>query len=73
MTQPEAQLLPTLSRLSVQSLADFSRRLLPGYQIGQEVRGRRQLLQAPVPLNACWLDCPPRGLGHRSNTLPIVS
>lgn len=39
LTQPEASLLPTLSQLSVQSLADFSRRLLPGYQPGQEVGG----------------------------------
>lgn len=37
LTQPEAQLLPSLSGLSVQTLADFSRRLLPGYQPGQEV------------------------------------
>lgn len=37
LTQPEAQLLPPLSRLSVQTLADFSRRLLPGFQAGQEV------------------------------------
>lgn len=40
LTQPESQLLPTLSKLSVQSLADFSRRLLPGHQIGQEVRSQ---------------------------------
>lgn len=31
LTQPEAQLLPPLSRLSVQSLADFSARLPPGW------------------------------------------
>ena len=41
LTQPEAQLLPTLSTLSVQSLADFSRRLLPGYRPGEEVSGGR--------------------------------
>ena len=31
LTQPEAQLLPVLSNLSVTSWADFSRRLPPGY------------------------------------------
>ena len=51
MTQPEAQLLPVLSRLSVQTFADFSRRLLPGHKIGQEVsRQPREVL-----LDACWL------------------
>ena len=59
MTQPEAQLLPTLSRLSVQSFADFSRRLLPGHQIGQEVSSWRQVLEAP--LDACWLAGWPAG------------
>ncbi len=44
LTQPESQLLPTLSKLSVQTLADFSRRLLPGHQIGQEVRGALTLV-----------------------------
>lgn len=37
LTMPEAALLPPLSRLSVQSMADFSRRLPPGLRLGQQV------------------------------------
>jgi hypothetical protein len=37
LTGPEAALLPPLSALSVQSMADFSRRLPPRLHPGQQV------------------------------------
>lgn len=53
LTQPESQLLPPLIRLSVQTLADFSRRLPAGFQPGQQVS--EAWVQGSVCLDAAGL------------------
>ena len=62
LTQPEAQLLPVLSNMSVPSWADFSRRLPPGYD-PQARRGtvpRRGAVLGSLPPS--WLAAAASGL-----------
>lgn len=74
LTQPESQLLPTLSKLSVQSLADFSRRLLPGHQIGQEVRAQSWLAKSRKGRCAAgWVPCNLRQFLCDSTALPSTT